>query len=127
MPGLKDWLRKASADLKLAKKAIGDDETLDPAVYLTHQCAEKSLKAYLIFIRKPISKTHSLGILLDICTSFDVEFMLLKNGCKLLDPYGTNSRYPHDFFSVNQADLIKALNIASKIFDFIEDKVLQKG
>jgi hypothetical protein len=37
MPGVKDWLKKSSGDLKLATKSLGDDETLDPAVYLTHQ------------------------------------------------------------------------------------------
>lgn len=35
MPGIKDWLRKSLGDVKLATKAIGDDETLDPAIYLT--------------------------------------------------------------------------------------------
>ncbi len=48
------WLKDASGDLKLAKKAIEDDETLDPAVYLTHQYAEKSLKAFFVFIGKSI-------------------------------------------------------------------------
>ena len=86
MPGIKDWLRKSSGDLKLATKSIGDDETLDPAVYLTHQCAEKSLKTFFVFLGKTIPKTHDLGMLLDDCTKFDLEFMLLKNECKYSRP-----------------------------------------
>ena len=94
MPGLNDWLRKASGDLKLATKSIGDDETLDPAVYLTHQSAEKSLKTFFVFAGKTIPKTHDLGMLLDGCTIFDWEFMLLQHECKTLDLYGFSSRYP---------------------------------
>ena len=40
MPGIKDWLRKASSDLKAAKKLSDDDETFDCSVFHTHQCAE---------------------------------------------------------------------------------------
>jgi HEPN domain-containing protein len=127
MPGIKDWLKKSSGDLKLATKSIGDDETLDPAVYLTHQCAEKSLKTFFVFIGKTIPKTHDLGMLLDDCTKFDWEFMLLQNECKSLDPYGFNSRYPNDSFCVNQKDLIEAITMASKILGFVKNKILKKN
>jgi HEPN domain-containing protein len=123
MPGLKDWLRKASSDLKLAKKSIGDDETLDPAVYLTHQCAEKSLKTYFVSVGRPVPKTHDLGILLDACSNLDLEFMLLKDDCKFLGPFAINSRYPNDSFSVNQNDLAQAISMAITIFDFVKNKV----
>lgn len=123
MPGLKDWLRKASSDLRLATKAVGDDETLDPAIYLTHQCAEKSLKTFFVFIGKKIPKTHDLGVLLNDCTMFDEEFILVQKKCQDLDPYGFNSRYPNDIFHVNQQDLIEAISMANKIFDFVKNKV----
>lgn len=124
MPGIKDWLRKSSADLKLASKAVGDDETLDPAVYLTHQCAEKALKAFLIPTGTKITKTHYLGVLLDECAKFDAEFAWLKKKCQILDPYGSNARYPDDCFCVNQKDLIEAIDMADKILDFVKNKVL---
>ena len=124
MPGVKDWLKKSSADVKLATKAIGDDETLDPAVYLSHQCAEKSLKAFFVFNRKTIPKTHDLGALLNDCTKFDGEFILLQKACKCLDAYGVNSRYPNDSFRINQTDLIEAVDMANKIFDFVKKKIL---
>jgi HEPN domain-containing protein len=43
MPGPNDWLRKAFSDLKLAQKGSIEDATLDTAVFLAHQVAEKSL------------------------------------------------------------------------------------
>ncbi|KKQ48832.1 MAG: HEPN domain protein [candidate division TM6 bacterium GW2011_GWF2_38_10] len=124
MPGIKDWLRKSLGDVKLATKAIGDDETLDPAIYLTHQSVEKALKAFLVGLGEKIPKTHDLGILLDCCTRFDEEFILLQSECKILDPYGSHSRYPDDCFYVHQKDLIEAIFMAHKIFNFVNNKIL---
>ena len=123
MPGLKDWLKKASSDLKLATKSIGDDETLDPAVYLAHQCAEKCLKAIFIFNKETVPKTHNLILLLNDCIKFNQEFGLLQKECKFLNPYSVASRYPNDSFRVNQKHLIKALTMANKIFDFVKGKI----
>ncbi|MFH1831670.1 MAG: HEPN domain-containing protein [bacterium] len=125
MPGIKDWEQKASADLKLATKSICDDETIDPAIYLTHQCAEKSLKTFFVFLGKAIPKTHDLSMLLDGCTKLDVEFALLQKACQYLDPYGFNSRYPNDSFHVNQKDLIEAIDLANKISNFVKNKVIK--
>lgn len=124
MPGLKDWLKKASGDLKASKKLSGDNETLDPAIYLTHQSAEKSLKTFFVGIGTAIPKTHDLGLLLDGCTKFNREFMVLQKECQNLDPYGFNSRYPNDSFRINQEDLDNAIEMANKIFDFVKNKVL---
>lgn len=124
MAGLKDWIKKASSDLKLATKSVGDDETLDPAVYLTHQCAEKSLKTFFVFTGKKIPKTHDLDMLLDDCVRLDWTFMMLQAECRALDPYGFNSRYPNDSFHVNQKDLAEAIDMASRVFDFVKNKVL---
>lgn len=55
MPGVKEWIKKASVDLKSARKLVrDDDDTLDSAAYFTQQSAEKSLKAYLIYRQQPI-------------------------------------------------------------------------
>jgi len=44
-----EWLLKAENDLLSAKKLIaGDNPILDTAVYHTQQCAEKSLKGFLV-------------------------------------------------------------------------------
>ena len=123
MPGIKDWLRKASSDLKLATKSIGDDETLDPAVYLTHQCTEKSLKTFFVFLSKKVPKTHDLNVLLDDCSKIDFTFMLLRVECKVLNPYAINARYPNDAFRINQNDLLEAISMASKVLDLVRSKV----
>lgn len=127
MPGHKDWLQKASADLKLATKATNDTETIDPAVYLAHQCAEKSLKTFFVFRGKSVPKTHFLGVLLDDCTKFDAEFMLIARECAFLEPFGFSTRYPNDTVHVNQDDLHEALFMSKKVFGFVSTKVQEKS
>jgi len=44
-----EWLSKAQNDLRSAKKLISDEDPIyDTAIYHAQQCAEKSLKAFLI-------------------------------------------------------------------------------
>ena len=123
MPGPKNWLQKALSDLKLATKAIGDDDTLDPGVYLTHQCAEKALKAFFMFMGSDVPRTHNLLLLLDDAAYLDKSFVMIKKECSLLNPYAINARYPNDNFFINQNDLAGALQAATHILNFVTDKI----
>ena len=62
MPGVKDWIKKSSSDLKASQKLLDDEETLDCAVFHAHQCAEKIFKAF------SWTRTGSTFIL--ACTTF---------------------------------------------------------
>ena len=77
MPGPKEWLKKASGDLKAAKLLLKEDDILDVAVYLSHQCAEKALKTYLVFSHSSLLKTHDLLKLLETCAQQDRSFSSL--------------------------------------------------
>ncbi|MBX9831307.1 HEPN domain-containing protein [Candidatus Babeliales bacterium] len=123
MPGIKDWLKKASSDLKSAKMLSKDDDVLDVAVFHTHQCAEKALKTYLVFCQSPILKTHDLPKLLEVCVQKDPSFKELLNEVLSLNSYGTYSRYPDDRFSIDQEEAARAVKYASRIFDFVEKKI----
>lgn len=73
------WLLKAENDLKSAEKlSDGDDPVLDTAIYHTQQCAEKSLKAYLVYVEKIVRKVHDLDVLLTDCLEVDESFKSLK-------------------------------------------------
>lgn len=77
MPGVNDWLKKASSDLKASKKLSDEHETLDCSVFHTHQCAEKAFKALIVYAHHAIPKTHDLGFLLIHCTKIDPKLILL--------------------------------------------------
>lgn len=124
MPGVKDWIAKASGDLKSSKKLIkDDDDTLDMAVYCTQQSAEKALKAYLIFKGQPVLKTHDLGKLLMTCTKYDSSFELLRKEAEALLPYAVYTRYPDDRFYIDREEVIEAIGYAEKILKFVKAKI----
>lgn len=53
------WLLKAKNDLE-ASKLLYKADYLDIAIYHTQQCAEKSLKGFLAFLKQPLIKSHDL-------------------------------------------------------------------
>ncbi|MBY0353934.1 HEPN domain-containing protein [Candidatus Babeliales bacterium] len=123
MPGVKDWLRKASNDLKASKKLSDDDETFDCSVYHTHQCAEKALKAFIVLAQLPIPKTHDLGLLLVRCVALDSDLMFLNEESKNLNSYGQDSRYPNDYFYVDRKSAEEAIIMAEKVLTTVKRKI----
>ena len=123
MPGPKDWLKKASNDLKASKKLSDDDETLDCSVFHTHQCAEKAFKAFIVFARQVIPKTHDLKFLLECCTKVDSELMFLLAESNDLEAYGYGSRYPNDYFYVDKQRTKEAIEKAEKILITVKIKL----
>ncbi len=123
MPGVKDWLKKASSDLKASQKLSDDDETLDCSVFHTHQCAEKAFKAFIVSLQQTIPKTHDLRFLLELCARVDSEFMLLLEESKNLNSYGHDARYPNDYFHVDKQKAEEAAEMAAKILIAIKQKL----
>lgn len=124
MPGVNDWLAKATSDLKSSRKLIkDDDETLDSAAYFTQQSTEKALKSYLIFKKQPIPRTHDLEKLLANCMKFDSSFNNLLEDSLVLSPFAVYSRYPDDRFFIEQEEVIEAIKRAKKILRFVKNKM----
>lgn len=128
MPGYHDWLEKAASDLRSSQKLTKDgDDTLDTAVYHTQQCAEKALKAYLVFKNQPVPRTHDLQKILELCAQLDYSFKILLNDVLDLLPFATYSRYPDDRFLIERQEAIEAIDKAKTIFDFVKNKVKNSG
>ncbi len=126
------WLSKAERDLKSAFKAAQsndyDDDTLDAAVFHAQQCIEKALKAFLVYKKQPLKKTHDLEFLLKVCSDIDSEFMSLFVYIVNLDPYYFEFRYPTECadYDVQPSteETLKALNDAKIAFEFIKNKIV---
>ena len=71
----KKWILKAENDLKIAKDEITmENPATDAICFHAQQCAEKYLKAYLIFNNKEVRKTHDIAELISLCSEVDPEF-----------------------------------------------------
>lgn len=118
------WLKKAESDLATAILLIeGAERHLDTGSYHCHQCAEKSLKAWLCAKGIPFPKTHELERLLDLCVSLDPAFETLRPGAEELTPLATEFRYPGDMFEPPIEEVLPALLNSRSIHLFVASRL----
>lgn len=120
----KQWLCYAEEDLRSAIKLLDDNyPMINTSLYHSHQCAEKSFKAYLAYNKKQIVKTHDLLKLLNCCTLLDEEFHTLNKFASRLNPFSTKTRYPEDCFNLDLTTAKVSTEEAKQIFDFVLNKI----
>lgn len=68
----KEWLVHADEDLRLAKHGLKLKSSCPYKLIAYHaqQCAEKCLKAYLVFRNIDFPYTHNISHLLELCPEF---------------------------------------------------------
>lgn len=123
-----EWIRKAGHDLKASQILIANDDpdpVYDAAIYHTQQCAEKALKAFLVFSEIPIDKTHNLRRLIELCHEIDTEFAPLFDDAEMLTPYATAFRYQGSNFDPDLVDVQEAIEAAFHIFQFVQTKLIK--
>lgn len=117
------WMEYASNDLLVAKELEFEKHFVYRAI-LTHsqQSVEKYLKAYLLYKKKEIIKTHDLLILNKLCTMLNENFREFEEEVNWLSINYIQSRYPDNFEDIDKEDAVKALNVASRFEQFILSK-----
>ena len=115
------WLYKADRDLKGAI-GMNDLNLEDLAVYHAQQCAEKALKAYLVFQTRPLVKSHDLGELLRLCVNIDSDFHQIQNEIIGLQGLDTRFRYPDVILNPDENTTKQSLDFAEIVLNFVVDK-----
>ena len=121
----KQWLIYAENDLNLAKVSIELPHILIvSALFSAHQCAEKALKAYLVFHAIPLEKVHDLIKLIEACSKIDSEFLLIQKAAVALNPYATKTRYPESYYPDLHTSIAEhSVEQATQIFEFVRTKI----
>ncbi|WP_298432501.1 HEPN domain-containing protein [Geobacter sp.] len=110
------WLDYADEDLRLARHAL----TLSTGVpyrlvaYHAQQCAEKALKAFLVYHRIDFPYTHNISRLLELCQD------KAQWGDSLLDAeelsvYAVTTRYPGEEEEVTRDETLRAIDLAAMV------------
>jgi len=119
----KEWVEIASQDLASAKYLVSMKPVpLEIICYHCQQCAEKYMKAYLVFRNKEVIKTHDLIALYKELIELDTTFEEIKNECIDLTDFSVTTRYPYKL-ELDKIDMEKAIMDAEKIQTFITDKI----
>lgn len=120
------WLIKSLSDLKSAKKlSLGDEDTLDTAVYHCQQSAEKALKAFLLFHEIEFPKTHDLRVLIKFALEIDSEFKNIIELGELLTPFATEYRYPDDNMNPTLDEFKESYCATTEIYNLVSKKLIQ--
>ena len=116
------WLLIALEDLNSAKHLFL--QAFTTTLFHVQQCAEKSLKAYLISQNQPIVKTHDLVKLIDVCLKLNRQFEILRQTAADLNPYETAGRYPDNTFKKPKQEKIQVLIEQSEyVFNFVTNQI----
>jgi HEPN domain-containing protein len=107
MRGHNDWLYFAEGDLVAAKLCLQDNRAYGVIFYHCQQCAEKALKAYIVYRNEPVTRTHDLVYLRELCEQFDSEFTMLSKDTHVLNPFSQKTRYPENNYSLPDVNYAK--------------------
>jgi len=122
------WVRRAESDLKIGRdELVTEAPATDAICFHMQQCAEKYLKAFLVFHGKEIPPTHDIAFLISRCAQIDPEFQqLIEWGAPYLTTYAVEVRYDTIAFpSVEETK--RAVHLAEQIRDFIRKKLQENG
>lgn len=92
---VRQWLLKARHDLWMAEAGLERvPPILDGAAFHCQQCAEKLIKAYLVYRAVPFERVHDLRSLLEACVACDAAWETVRDDVEPLTAYAVRFRYP---------------------------------
>ncbi len=125
---IKQWLTKANDDLKIVEHELDlpEKEIVKNAVcFHCQQAVEKYLKAFLIYHKTEVERTHDIEHLLDQCALIDKDFVNIE--VRELSSFGVDIRYPDDFYVPNILDLSKKKILENLQEPFFSHSALREG
>lgn len=118
------WLQRAQSDLALAQAALETPNVLrEDACFHMQQCAEKALKALLLYLAIDFPRTHAIEALLDLLQDAGVEIPENINESFFLSQYAVETRYPGEWQPVTDEESQTALEMASQVLSWVETTI----
>jgi HEPN domain-containing protein len=121
------WISCAEEDLGLAQFALKMPGIRPYRLIAFHaqQCAEKYLKAYLVYHDIDFPFTHDINKLLNFCGSY-IWIEEIKDA-EELTPYAVTARYPGVDEVVTENEAVQAVDIAFKVRNTIRKVLTEEG
>ena len=124
----KQWMIYGDEDLRLARHALtllsGCPYRL--IAYHAQQCAEKYLKAYLVYHRIDFPYTHNISRLLELCEENSGWPSKIREA-EELTPFAITARYPGEDEKVTKKEALRAVGIAAKIRQTVRKTLKKEG
>ncbi|MDP2741496.1 MAG: HEPN domain-containing protein [bacterium] len=121
---VENWFRRADEDLTLIEVILKRGSSFsNPICFHAQQAAEKYLKGFLAYHDLHVRKIHDLEVLVEDCTKIEASFNALQDDARFLNQFYIESRYPDDYIEFSRNDAEKAFTSATKIKNFILEKI----
>jgi HEPN domain-containing protein len=110
------WVEKAEHDFLAAEHAmeLAEKGLTDIVCFHCQQCAEKYLKALLVFRGAAFPKTHDLRLLWDLIPA-ETPLKIQREQIIPLNRYVIEGRYPGDWEPITPAEAKQALAMAQAV------------
>ena len=118
------WTEKAAKDLLTVEHELSfPDAVTESVCFHCQQAVEKLLKAYLVFLGVPFTKTHEIGELITKCEDKDSKISVFKEEADKLTDYAIAVRYPEEPFEPTLEEAKDAFEIARKMKEFVLSRI----
>jgi len=121
---IQGWLERAQSDLQLGKVALKTTDVLpEDACFHAQQCAEKALKALLLYLDIDFPKTHTIEVLLDLLKTKEIQIPENVDESFELSQYAVQTRYPGEWEPVTKAEAVGALERAALVLIWVKSQI----
>jgi len=121
---LNQWIEIADEDLKFAKHGFTISSGVSYRIIAFHsqQCAEKYLKAFLVYHKIDFPYTYNITKLINLCGEIDNSIEELRTS-EILTSYATANRYPSEYRKLKKVDALNSVKLAMKVKDAIRKRL----
>jgi len=125
---VKLWISHAEEDLHLAEHGLKLKSACPYRLIAYHaqQCAEKYLKAYLVWRKVDFPYTHNISILLELCAEY-VNWTAEIKSAEELTAYAITTRYPGEYEVVTKKNAQRAIQIAKSVKSVVRTSLMLEG
>ena len=121
---IRRWLARAEHDLLTARDTFSaHPQVTDTVCFHAQQCAEKMLKAMLVYVDFHVQKTHDLQALLATCVGHDPSFRELVEAADMLNSYSVQVRYVENWRDIPAEEAAEAIRHAERVTQFVSGKL----
>lgn len=124
----RQWVVYADEDLVLARHGLtlGEQSPLRLIAYHAQQCAEKYLKAYLVWKGIDFPYTHNIARLLELVGTQGPWIQELMDAVKLT-PFAITARYPGEDSKVEREEAERAIVLAESVRHAVRRVLVAEG
>ncbi len=110
------WIEFADEDLRFAEHGLSIQENTPYRLIAYHaqQCAEKYLKAFLVYKNTDFPYTHNISVLLEL-VSDHADWAEDLRDAEELTQFAVSARYPGEDDLVDRVEAVRAIDIAGKV------------